>query len=263
MSLQVLVSVMNVKDWRAQKDVMNISSGMVLINQVSEENDAHTLSTEGNISVLSIVERGLSKSRNRALTIATAELCLIADGDITYQANYEKVITNAFRDNPEADIIIFGIERLDGTLMHVRPGRVGLLHSMKVNSKLIAFKRDSVVRSGIRFDERFGAGSDFYMGEENIFLADCRRAGLKAISIPAKIGHLRPHISTWSRERNERYFYIKGRMFARISKPLSLALSAQFALRKAGARNKSISVLAAFSSATRGVNDEVVVSREG
>ncbi len=256
MKLQVLLSVMNINDWQAQKKLANISSGMVMINQVTDLNTSLINYKRKDIVVESFRERGLSVSRNRAIRLSDAHICVIADGDVTYEDDYERTITDAFDKFIDADIIIFSIQRIDGTMMRVRPGRVGILHSMKVNSKLIAFRRESITGNGIAFDVRFGAGTDFYMGEENIFLSDCRRKGLKIISHPVQIAHLRPHVSTWPRERNEKYFYNKGRMFHRISPIFAYVLCLQFALRKSGKRNESIGIPNALRAIFKGAHDE-------
>ena len=87
--------------------------------------------------------------------------------------------------------------------------------------------------NNIRFDEAFGAGSKFEMGEENIFLADIFRKHLKIYYVPEKIGTLKVnHPSSWFKGYNEKYFIDRGASFYRMSPRYWRILVLQFVLRK-------------------------------
>ena len=59
-------------------------------------------------------EVGLSKSRNHALTLSQGEISLISDDDIEYIQDIEQTILDAFKKNPDADIITFQIQTSQG-----------------------------------------------------------------------------------------------------------------------------------------------------
>lgn len=234
MKIQVLVSTMNQKDPIKLMRGMNIINGLV-VNQITKKRLVITDKSSDTLKSYYCFERGLSKSRNRALKLSESDICMIADDDMYYVANYEKIVTNAYLMYPNADIIAFHVDNEDkkSTKKKLKEGRIGFIRSMKLSSVQVTFNRQSVVQKKIVFDERFGAGTDGMMGEENIFLADCAKRGLKIYYIPIKIATLKKHSdSTWFKGYNSDFFYRKGRVFFRMSRVLYPILNIQFAIRK-------------------------------
>ena len=94
------------------------------------------------------------------------------------------------------DLIVFYIERKEKPKPNYpKTKRMGYLSVLKIFSPEVAFRRESVKE--IAFDERFGAGSGRYlMGEENIYLYDCLKRGLKIYYEPVQIAKLREESST-------------------------------------------------------------------
>lgn len=124
---------------------------------------------------------GLSRNRNNALGMATADICLIADDDNRYRQEHIDAILDAWSANPDADILTFQAETLPGEPLHPYPAPY-------VCSVEITFRRSSIIEKGLRFDERFGLGSPLLCaGEEEVFMADARRAGLNVRYIPEVI----------------------------------------------------------------------------
>ena len=70
------------------------------------------------------------------------------------------------------------------------------------------------------------------MGEENIFLYDCIKKGLKIYYEPVQIASLREEESTWFKGYNEIFFISRGANYAAMSKCMSYLLILQFAIRK-------------------------------
>lgn len=124
---------------------------------------------------------GLSRNRNNALSMASADICVIADDDNVYTDRYLDTIINSWSSNPDADILLFRAETLQGALLHPYP--VPYVCSVE-----ITLRRESVVGHGLKFDERFGLGSELLCaGEEDVFMADACRAGLVIRHIPQVI----------------------------------------------------------------------------
>ena len=173
---------------------LNINDNYVIINQINNNNIKELIQVdETNKKFFSYIGKGLSKSRNLAINKSTADVIAIADDDMTYQKDYTNIIKEAYEKYKDADIIAFVVEHEDkkDEKKVLREGRIGFLKSMKISSVQMTVNRESILKKSIKFDEDFGAGSKYYMGEENIFLFDCLKKGLKIYYVPKKIAILR------------------------------------------------------------------------
>jgi len=143
--------------------------------------------------------RGLTKSRNNALNMADGEIGLIADDDVTYNDHYIDTLKKIFLGNPDIDIALFKIRTKDGEPAYKKyPDYEGQVKNLdfSVSSIEIGFNIPRVKESGIFFDERFGVGSDCIIGsEENIFIEDCLKAGLRVFVVPEYVVE-HPYLST-------------------------------------------------------------------
>ena len=174
--MEILVATMHKKNEEeiiALFDKMNISTNAVIINQNDTWEEEKTIyHNSKRIKYISVIERGLSKSRNLAIKHATADIIIIADDDMVYCDNYHEVIKNGYRDNT-SDAIAFFVERTDNpnkSSSLKKNVNLGFLQTMKLSSVQLTFKRNFI--ANLRFDENFGAGAKYQMGEENIFLFD-------------------------------------------------------------------------------------------
>ncbi|NLG03251.1 MAG: glycosyltransferase family 2 protein, partial [Clostridia bacterium] len=159
--------------------------------------------------------------------------CILCDNDVEYVENYETLILKAFADYPDADIIVFYIKRKEKPQPNYSDVRgMNYLSVLKIFSPEIAFRRDKVLENGIRFNELFGAGAHYYMGEENIFLYDCLKKKMNIMYLPIQIATLRETESTWFSGYDKRFFLSRGANYAAMSKWFSILLILQFALRK-------------------------------
>lgn len=144
--------------------------------------------------------KGLAVNRNIALSQASAPLLLISDDDADYTQEGLYAVMEAFKMNPNADIIAF--EYASSSLQKGYPTEsFSLAHPPKgyyISSIEIAMRRQSV-QGKIWFNEDFGVGAIFPSGEEDIFLQDCLNNGLKGIFIPKTIVR---HDGTTTSERN-------------------------------------------------------------
>jgi len=139
------------------------------------------LTSRPDVTVGLLEGMGLSRNRNNAISISTADICLIADDDNLYKPEYIDTILDAWNGNPDADILTFQAETLQGEMLHPYPAPY-------VCSVEITLRRSSILDKGLLFDERFGLGSPLLCaGEEEVFMADARRAGLKIRYIPKVI----------------------------------------------------------------------------
>lgn len=233
MKLEVLVATMNRQDLSFLEG-MNIQTNTVVINQCQEDR-VEVREYRGNqVKWLSYNEKGLSKSRNRALAAATGDICLIADDDLIYENGYEEKILEAYRQYPKADLIAFQIRRTGKERLKQfrnKASRENWFSSMKISSVEITFKRRSIEEKGIRFNTLFGAGAYFYSGEENIFLYDCLRKHLKIMYVPIEIGSVCCDESSWFEGYTPHYFKSMGAAYYGMSRRWSRLITFQHLVR--------------------------------
>lgn len=140
-----------------------------------------SLSSRSDVTTGFLEGTGLSRNRNNALRMATADICLIADDDNRYLPEHIDTILSSWNGNQQADILTFQAQTLDGAPLHPYPAPY-------VCSVEITFRRESVTGRGLKFDERFGLGSPLLCaGEEDVFMTDARRAGLTIRYVPKVI----------------------------------------------------------------------------
>lgn len=218
-------------------DELKICSDTIVINQCDREtekvvNRRAFCDNSQNVTYIETKDRGLSKSRNLAIDKAAEDICILCDNDVVYVDGYEKIITDAYEKYSDADLIVFFIKRPERSVpIFDRAKRMNYLSVLKIFSPEISLKKSSI--KDIRFDISFGAGSGKYiMGEENIFLYDALKHGLKIYYVPEKIAELKEVKSTWFSAYDENFFISRGANYAAMSKAFSHILIWQFALRK-------------------------------
>lgn len=219
MNLEVLISCMNQQDMMIAEQT-GIQTDALMINQCppsesSEDDRSDWIAPDvlngghENVRMLRTRTRGLSKSRNLAIRHAVGDVCLLCDDDEQLDASYEETILNAYELLPEADIICFRISNQPSRLKQ-ETQRLTKWTAMRIASWQITFRRESVLESGIRFDEDMGAGTGNGGGEEVKFLRDCIKAGLKAYYVPKSIGTVAQIESTWFQGFDRDFFYKRG-----------------------------------------------------
>lgn len=144
------------------------------------------------VEVHRLQNAGLSRNRNNALRHATGDIVILADDDIGLHPAYPHHIRKAFKKYPDADVICFQIRTPEGCQPYkkyplLEKPLTRLSEFKAVSSIEIAFRRKSVHERNIWFDERFGLGAPANCGEELLFLAECKRKGLKIMFFPAYV----------------------------------------------------------------------------
>lgn len=254
MTLQVLLSAMNLEN-ENYIDSLNIVSDAVVVNQCDSEGYGRITREAVNgasqkVTYIKTLERGLSKSRNMAIRNATSDICILCDNDVEYEYGYEGMITRAFAAHPEADVIVFFIRRKERSApIFKEEKKMNYLSVLKIFSPEIAFRRRNL--SDISFDEDFGAGAKYRMGEENLFLYECLKKKKNVIYEPIQIAQLRAEESTWFKGYDEDFFICRGANYAAMTKRFSHILIWQFALRKTSLY-KPVSMVSAIKWMYRG-----------
>lgn len=250
MNIEVLVATMNQKDFSLIKK-MNLHGDAVIINQCGK--DEYTEIDENNhkIKFISCDEKGLSKSRNKAINNATGDICIIADDDVIYSDDYIEKIRQAYLKYPDADIIAFDVPSSNlerPTTVIDKEGKLGYLKSMKLASFQLTFKRQSFIENNINFNELFGAGSKYKMGEENILLFECLRKNLNLVYCKDKIGIVNHEESTWFSGFDNKFFSDMGAIYYEMSSKLSTLLILQYSIRKYKLYKNNLTFFSALTS---------------
>jgi glycosyltransferase involved in cell wall biosynthesis len=197
-----------------QKDISlvsasSITGSAVVINQCDQDGLREFPEDPSRVKWLDSTTRGLTKSRNMAINLSDADVCLLCDDDEVFVPDYERKILDAYDSLPQADVIIFKMcnrpSAFPEQVMQIKfPG------TMHVSSWQISFRREKILRSGIRFDELLGAGTGNGAEEELKFMTDCQRAGLQIYYVPEEIASVAQAESTWFAGFDEQFFYNRG-----------------------------------------------------
>lgn len=215
--LEILISTMNrssldfLTEMFPNKHFSNFN--LIVINQTSEneiiKKDFET------VRVYNVFEKGLSKSRNLAIEKATQEILLLADDDEVFIQDFDNTIIKAFNELSDLEVIKFQFEgnpkKKYKDKIQTEMNNFDILNSSSIE---IAFKRKSI-QNKVFFDENFGLGTLFTMGEEPIFLLDLQKKGTKIGYYPVKIAsHL--HSTTSSKVDLKSRYYILGAIYYRM-----------------------------------------------
>lgn len=240
MKIQVLVAAMNQKDL-SLVDKMNIKTDAIVGNQC-DHNSVEVHNIDGkHIMYLNFNEKGVGLNRNNALMRADADVCLFADDDMVYADNYVEIIERAFDESPDADVIIFNlIEKVPTRKVIKKKTRVGYLNYLRYGTARVAVRLQSIKRHGIYFNQCFGGGTEHCHGEDNLFLNNCLKNGLKIIAVPNYIATLtEERVSSWNKGYDEKYIKDQGVLYSTLSKRWWRLLCLQDAVRRHKSYNRS------------------------
>ncbi|MCF2653175.1 glycosyltransferase family 2 protein [Anaeromassilibacillus senegalensis] len=261
MKVEILISCMHQKDVSlAMKS--KISGDVLIINQTNWDGLTEITEDGRCIRMISTTERGLSRSRNMAMQNALGDFCLLGDDDEEFVEGYAGLIEEYFCLLPEADIIAFDLKN---KVTRLKPcvSRVGRLSSMRLCSCQLAFRKESVLRSGVRFDPYMGSGSGNGCGEENKFLLDCLKAGLKIYYVPKQIAALKVQESAWFFGFDEKFFFQRGsatRYMLGLFPAILYGL--YYILTKHSMYKKEISMKAAFIALMKGIKANIIFEQK-
>lgn len=251
---EILLSCMFLSDSEEMIKRSHITSDTVIINQCDEENYKEENICNALIRTFSVTDRGLTKSRNLAISKSQADICIICDDDEIFNEGYEKAVLSAYDALPDADIIIF--DMVDRPLKWGDSiKKLSYIDLMSVSSWQITFRREKLLASGVLFDENMGAGSGNGAEEEFRFLTQCRKAKLRIYHYPFRLASVAQTQSTWFKGFDEEFFVNRGNTTRYI---MGLPLSVLYAAYYAFAKRKQLSgmsMLRAFSYTVKGIKE--------
>ncbi len=212
MSVEVLVAAMHQKDYSLVEE-MNIQTDAIIGNQCDRDSIESIELNGKHIKYLNFNERGVGLNRNNALMRATADYCVLADDDMRFYDGYEIVVEEQFKILPNADFIVFNIDEKGATNRRKNTDikKINLFNYMNYGAARFCFKRESLSKHAIYFNQNFGGGTPHSSGEDSLFLRSCLRAKLNIYAVPVAIAQLQDsRDSTWFKGYTEKYFFDKG-----------------------------------------------------
>lgn len=228
--LQVLVATMHQKDLSIVEK-MNIRCSVVVANQA----DRNEILVDGDLKMITTTTRGVGLNRNIALLASDGDILLFADDDVVYNDDMPQAVTAAFQENPQADVLIFGMDMVkNGSVYerrHLKKHRLFVFNAMRFGTCRMAIRRQSLLRANVFFHQNFGGGCPFSSGEDSLFLKACFDRGLKVYSHEYVLGTCDKDTSTWFVGYNEKFFYDKGILMRCLFPRIPHLMALYFAIR--------------------------------
>ncbi|WP_060983148.1 glycosyltransferase family 2 protein [Vibrio splendidus] len=164
----------------------------LVVHQITDgdgnDYDEYITSFPSNVRYVRSYSRGLSKSRNIALSNTKAKYLWIMDDDVTILSQSKGIVFDILSKYPDCGLYIVSHSDDEKSFTsEYKVNSIGLLKSFKVAS--IDMIIDVETLDGINFDEMFGLGSEYPSGEEFIFTNQVLKRGFSVLkfSIVASI----------------------------------------------------------------------------
>ena len=257
MNVELLVSVMNKDIDRLIRD-MHMETDAVIIDQCG--NNGYEERQQGNARIrkYSCDERGIGRSRNRAIDYSEGDICVFSDEDIVYEPGYEEKIVREFNALPDADFITFNIEvDVDRfTYRNTDRHRVKWYNCARYGAVSFAVRGNVLRSSGIRFSELFGGGAKYLNGEDSIFLKEIIDRGYRVYASPVTIGReINGSESSWFSGIDERFYHDRGVLYAVLYGFFAKPFGIRWLVVGKNVRTENISFLQAFKFFSEGVRE--------
>ena len=256
MGLQLLISALN-KNPAELTGQMNMECPAVLVNQCDEEKTEEIIVLGQSVKVISMKERGVGLSRNTCIENATEETVLFSDDDIVYDSGYVSKVEEAFARHPDADVLLFNVRVSENrrTYWNTEDKKLGKTGVGRYPAYSIAAKRESLIKSGVRFSLLFGGGAKYSNGEDSLFLTDCLRNGLILYSVTDVIGEEKENESTWFKGFTEKFFFDRGVLFAFLYTNTALIWAFRFVFLKKNIDTSGVGKKTAWKKIREGIKE--------
>ena len=176
---------------------------------------------------------GVAKNRNNALQHRIkGSICLLADDDILYYVDSFKQILHTFQEESALEFLTFKIKTFSGKdYKNYKP--YAFRHTLKTLSIIgivdVAFREEMIDKYALHFDERFGPGGHYAIGEDFIFMTDAVKQGAVIEYKPIDIVQ-HEELGT-GMILLDNIIFGRGAMFARVFGLLCFPLNVYFAIK--------------------------------
>jgi len=191
---------------------------IIIVNQTTK--DRLLVSELPTVKVINSLEKGLSKSRNLALDNATANWCLIADDDLVYVKDFEKIVCEGITHYSKSGVIVFQAQLNDIALLRSYPKMSKQNLSEQEIFHVASFEmlvNRCLVQKKVGFHTAFGLGSGiFNCGEEQVFMNTIKKHLKLSISFYQKTIVTHPQNHTGNNYQLKDRYFTKGGVYAKI-----------------------------------------------
>lgn len=232
MKIETLAVTINQKDHTLVQK-MNIQTDAVVGNQCGVDSVEHFRLGNCDILYVNSAQRGVGRNRNTVIEHSGGDICIFADDDMRFVDGYPQIMEKAVHLAPDADIWLFNvIKKRPSGYVHHKVMRIGRFNFERYGASRIAIRRESILRAGIRFDLRFGGGTQYGSGEDTLFLKACLDKGLKIMAVPLCLAEIDQGAqSTWFQGYNDKFFYDKGVLYQALHPRLAALYIVRFAVK--------------------------------
>lgn len=190
LTIQFLISTLGERIAQAAKVLLPPVEGVSYVvvwqrNGIGSDALPAELKEREDVSIVEDNGKGLARSRNIALENATADLLVITDDDNRYDTAAIELIRNAFEKHPTAGLIQFQALTMEGKPLRNYPAFPYAYETRPRGTyfcsvELVMRRKENLPR----FDERFGLGAELGCGEEEVFVHEAVKRGVKMIYVP-------------------------------------------------------------------------------
>ena len=265
-SIEVLVACMNQNNLSLYRE-MNLVTNAVFANQTDKFSYEETKvnKDKNTIKIISTNQRGVGKNRNTALLYASADILLMADEDMRYIDDYTDIVYRAFKEYPNADMIVFDLHynniKSESKRKIKKSKRLRLYNSLSYGTPRIAIKKKSLDKANIWFSVLYGGGARYTSGEDSLFIVEALKKGMVGYTYPCVIAEVDHGDSTWFKGFNDKYYIDRGYWIANAFPLLKYPIGIYYAYRLRNSSEKSSTVIElAISCKSSGLDSNVLTS---
>jgi hypothetical protein len=203
------------------------------------------LKNTNNIIYSMLTSKGVARNRNNALKYRVKNsICLLCDDDVIYFKNSFSTILSIFEKDQSLEILTFKIKTFEGKdYKNYKDFEFQQTIRSLTNIGIIdiAFREGIIDKYNLDFEERFGPGAYYGIGEDFIFMTDAIKRKVNIVYKPIDIVQ-HEYIGTGQILRDDIIFG-RGAMFARVFGYYSILLNLYFALKNKNKYKKKYTLL--------------------
>ena len=190
LTIQFLISTLGERIAQAAKVLLPPVEGVSYVvvwqrNGIGSDALPAELKVREDVSIVEDNGKGLARSRNIALENATADLLVITDDDNRYDTAAIELIRNAFEKHPTAGLIQYQALSMEGKPLRNYPAFPYAYETRPRGTYFCSVELVMRRKANLpRFDERFGLGAELGCGEEEVFVHEAVKRGVKMIYVP-------------------------------------------------------------------------------
>jgi len=170
------------------------------------------------VRVIRLHSVGVTASRNAAIREAAGQVLVFGEEDVTWLPAGIAEVLAIFEDNPRLAVLLGRAQDETGSPRKRYPAfrePATIWNSARVGTIELAVRPALIRGAEVWFDEGFGAGTENFLGDEYIFVADANRAQLKCDYFPITFSQ-HPKDSSGTRFGTDADARARSRVFDRV-----------------------------------------------